>query len=90
MINVVFPCLYDPLSPHYFTNPLLLPVTIDGNRTTLYDTSIPGISIGRLAVTTFGGDQYQFFLDSQPTSVAKGDLAISMRTLAGFHYTGSG
>jgi hypothetical protein len=90
MINVVFPCLYVPLSPHYFTNPLPGTVTIDGMRTTLYNTSTAGIGIGRLAVTEFGGDQYQFVLDSQPTSVAEGDLAVFMRILAGFHYTGNG
>lgn len=90
LINVVFPCLSAQLSPDYFTNPLSTPVTIDGKRTTLYDTSTAGTSIGRLAVTTFGGSQYQFVLDSQPASTAQGDLAIFMRILAGFHYTGNG
>ena len=52
------------LSPHFFTNPLPTPVTIDGKRTTLYDTSIPEYEIGRLAVANFGGHQYQFVLDS--------------------------
>jgi hypothetical protein len=88
LINVVFPCLSAQLSPDYFTNPLPTPVTIGGKRTTLYDTGGPGV--GRLAVTTFGGSQYQFVLDSQPSSTAQDDLAIFMRILAGFHYTGNG
>ena len=87
MITVVFPCNYgQQLSPHLFTNPLPGPVSIDGKRTTLYDISVQD-SIGRLAVTTFGGHQYRFLLDSGPTSVAKGDLAIYMRILGDFQYT---
>jgi hypothetical protein len=90
LINVVFPCNYgQQLSPHLFTNPLPTPVTINGKRTTLYDNSVPD-TIGRLAIATFGGNQYQFVLDSGPTSVAKGDLTVFMRILAGFHYTGNG
>ena len=90
MITTEFPCSYDQqLSQNLFTNPLPTPVTINGKRTTLYDTGQAGV--GRLAVATFGSNQYQFLLDdSQPTSAAKGDLAIFIRIIAGFQYTGKG
>ena len=37
---------------------------------------------------TFGSVRETLLLDSQPSSAAKGDLAVFMQMIADFHYTG--
>ncbi len=65
-------------------------ITIDGVATTLYDrvdSAYPQGEVDRATNATFGGHQYVFYMQSTAEQ-SKADIALFMRMLQGFRYTG--
>lgn len=68
-------------------------ITISGKSATLYDGSLDGPAVDRMAVAHFGGHEYDFGFHYEVTSKTPSDqgeaqLALFMSELRGFTYTG--